>query len=100
MTAWQCGSVGEILKPQGWAIFMVPLAEHTFEDPSVTDSGEREKLFGQRDHVRRYGPDIANRLTEAGFVVTRHGPEEVAGAEAEKFALLPGDGPVFWCRVV
>ncbi|MBW2495419.1 MAG: methyltransferase domain-containing protein [Deltaproteobacteria bacterium] len=55
-------------KPGGWAILQVPiLAETTFEDFSVTDPAERERLFGQHDHVRSYGPDYADRLAEAGF---------------------------------
>ena len=51
----------------------VPLdntVEKTFEDPSITDPAERERLFGQYDHVRQYGLDYPERLREAGFVVT------------------------------
>ena len=60
-----------VLKPGGWAIIQVPLAptETTLEDPSITDPGERERLFWQRDHVRLYGSDIAHRLEEVGFDV-------------------------------
>lgn len=57
-----------VLKPGGWAILQVPItANETFEDPSVTDPQERKKLFGQHDHVRRYGPDYKDRLKKAGF---------------------------------
>ena len=60
-----------VLKPGGWAVLQVPLdAERTFEDPSVTDPKERERLFGQDDHVRVYGLDYKGRLEEAGFNVT------------------------------
>jgi ubiquinone/menaquinone biosynthesis C-methylase UbiE len=60
-----------VLKPGGWAILMVPLiAERTIEDPSVTQPEDRERLFGQYDHVRIYGPDFSNRLYEAKFKVT------------------------------
>jgi SAM-dependent methyltransferase len=61
-----------VLKPGGWAILQVPLDESremTFEDPTVTDPGERERLFGQWDHVRVYGRDYPVRLREAGFRV-------------------------------
>jgi ubiquinone/menaquinone biosynthesis C-methylase UbiE len=52
-----------VLKPEGWAVFMVSLSEeHTIEDPSITSPAERERLFGQHDHVRRYGPDFKDRL--------------------------------------
>jgi hypothetical protein len=35
----------------------------------VTDPAERERLFGQWDHVRVYGRDYAQRLADAGFDV-------------------------------
>ena len=61
-----------VLKADGWALILVPVtAEKTFEAPSVTDPAQRERLLGQYDHVRRYGPDFENRLEEAGFTVTR-----------------------------
>jgi SAM-dependent methyltransferase len=57
-----------VLKKQGWALILVPItAEQTFEDPSVTSPSERLRLFGQEDHVRRYGPDFTSRLTDSGF---------------------------------
>lgn len=60
-----------VLKPGGWAILLVPITvKETFEDPSVTSPEERERLFGQHDHVRRYGRDYVDRLREAGFTVT------------------------------
>jgi Methyltransferase domain len=61
-----------ILRAGGWALLQVPFDDQlttTFEDPSVTDPRERERLFGQHDHVRLYGRDYADRLREAGFVV-------------------------------
>ena len=61
-----------VLKPGGRALVMCPVDEHrakTFEDPSVTDPAERERLFWQSDHVRIYGQDLADRLAEAGFRV-------------------------------
>ena len=42
----------------------------TFEDPSITDPKERERLFGQYDHVRQFGCDYADVLRKAGFKVT------------------------------
>lgn len=58
------------LKPDGWAIVMVPVnAAKTFEDWSITDKAERDRVFGT-DHVRRYGPDVEDRLRANGFHVT------------------------------
>jgi hypothetical protein len=62
-----------VLKPGGWAIMQVPIAaklETTIEDPSVEDPRERERRFGQDDHIRIYTrPDYVARLERAGFQV-------------------------------
>ena len=60
-----------VLKPGGWAILQVPiLAKATFEDSTVISREERQRLFGQYDHVRQYGLDYKDRLIDAGFCVT------------------------------
>jgi methyltransferase family protein len=59
-----------VLKPGGWAMIQVPVSNNpTFEDPSITDPAERERLFWKTDHVRLYGLDISDRLRTAGFEV-------------------------------
>jgi len=64
--------IKRIMKPGGWAILLVPINPNvdTFEDPSITDPKERERLFGQYDHVRQFGRDYAEVLRKAGFKVT------------------------------
>jgi SAM-dependent methyltransferase len=62
-----------ILKQDGMALIMVPLrGDTTSEDLSIIDPSEREKLYGQADHVRYYGIDITDKLTQAGFNVICH----------------------------
>ncbi len=59
-----------ILKSGGWGILLSPVDYNratTFEDDSVTDPRERERLFGQYDHRRVYGCDYVERLRKAGF---------------------------------
>ncbi|MBS1681356.1 MAG: class I SAM-dependent methyltransferase [Bacteroidetes bacterium] len=60
-----------VLKPGGWAIlqipFFSPVPEKTFEDNSITNKREREKIFGQDDHVRKYGKDYAQRIAQSGL---------------------------------
>ena len=60
-----------VLKPEGFAILQVPffhpIPDTTISDPSITDGRTREKLFGQDDHVRRYGKDYAQRIKQAGL---------------------------------
>jgi len=59
-----------VLKPGGWAVIQVPIkSDTTYEAPDVTDPSERERLFGQSDHVRVYGKDYVERLNSAGFDV-------------------------------
>lgn len=89
-----------VLKPSGWAILMVPIsAEKTVEDPSITDPQERLRLFGQNDHVRRYGPDFVDRLKEAGFNVKSIGPEDFLSAEEiERIAAWRKyTGEIYYC---
>ena len=62
-----------VLRCGGWAVLQVPIwRPRTTEDPTVTDPAERERLFGQSDHVRMYGHDgvYEQRLREAGFDVS------------------------------
>jgi SAM-dependent methyltransferase len=89
-----------VLAPGGWALLPVPpiRIEKTVEDPSVVDPAERERRFGQWDHVRRYGRDYADRLRKAGFEVRVMGAAELVGAEnVERFGVGNGD-EVFFCR--
>jgi len=59
-----------VLCPGGTLIVQVPMyGEATDEDPSVTDPSQRRARFGQHDHVRVYGSDVADRLRDAGLTV-------------------------------
>ena len=66
-----------ILKPGGWAILQVPISnllENTYENPDIIDPAEREKHFGQFDHVRIYGKDYTQKLKDVGFSVSEIKP--------------------------
>lgn len=60
-----------VLKPGGWAILQVPffnpVPEKTFQDISIKDLREREKIFGQDDHLRKYGKDYGQRINQSGL---------------------------------
>ncbi len=61
-----------VMKKGGWGIFQVPMKNsltETYEDFSIKDPEERQKHFGQYDHVRWYGMDYFDRLRKAGFEV-------------------------------
>ncbi len=60
-----------VLKLGGWGSISVPMfGPTTVEDYSITDPKIRQKLFGQKDHVRQYGLDFLERLKEIGFTLT------------------------------
>jgi len=82
-----------VLRPEGWAILQVPiLLEHTDEDPTLTDPEERLRRFAQRDHVRAYGADYADRLRAAGFTV-REDPyaERIGPVRSRRYGLDAAD---------
>jgi SAM-dependent methyltransferase len=59
-----------VMKKGGWGILQVPMKnslEKTYEDFTITDPKERQKNFGQYDHVRWYGMDYFDRLKSVGF---------------------------------
>jgi hypothetical protein len=62
-----------VMKPGGWGIFQVPIGgklDMTVEDPSEEDPAERQRRFGQHDHLRIYARrDYVARLERAGFEV-------------------------------
>jgi SAM-dependent methyltransferase len=88
-----------VLKAGGWAILQVPItANATFEDPTVISPKERERLFGQNDHVRRYGPDYKDRLIEAGFSVTVDPFVRELDSRTIKCLGLMRDEDVYLCR--
>jgi SAM-dependent methyltransferase len=93
--------LARVLKPDGWAFLQVPVNRRiarTIEDPQVTDPGERERRFGQSDHVRWYGLDFPVRLAEAGLEVRVEPFAERLGPEAAgRYGLVPGED-LYLCR--
>lgn len=89
-----------VLKPGGWAILQVPIdnsRENTFEDPAVVTPEERQRVFGQYDHVRIYGLDYEKRLRAAGFHVKVDDYVKTIGAdEIKKHALMEGEN-IYLC---
>ncbi|MCX6286019.1 MAG: class I SAM-dependent methyltransferase [Bacteroidetes bacterium] len=87
------GELYRVLKPGGWAILQVPISkiqEKTFEDHTVKTPEQREKVFGQYDHVRIYGQDYQSRLEKRGFIVKRHNPyRDKWPVELDQYAINP-----------
>lgn len=94
------GELRRVLRPGGWAVLQSPIDSAlavTNEDASVTDPRERERVFGQSDHLRQYGRDYADRLRAAGFEVSAE--RFIKSLPAERRARYGLKGETIWlCR--
>jgi SAM-dependent methyltransferase len=62
--------IRRVLKPGGRAICQTPFAprlSRTFEDPRLQSPEDRLFFYGQQDHVRLFGADIADRIRANGL---------------------------------
>lgn len=94
------GEFLRVLKPGGWAILQCPIdysLEETYEDASITDPLEREKAFGQDDHVRLYGRDYGKRLQKGGFEVTEDKFAKELGDLATRYCIQKEE-IIYFCR--
>lgn len=90
-----------VLKPGGWAIIQSPINISrlvTFEDLTLKTSQEREKVFGQDDHVRDYGLDYGRRLEQAGFTVVEDDYVKKLPADIVMRYALPPEEIVYLCK--
>lgn len=87
-----------VLTPGGSAIILVPVTvDRTIEDPSETDPKERLRRFGQDDHVRRYGPDIVERLKAARFAVEVVRSSDLVSEVDQTRMGLQDSGEIYFC---
>lgn len=89
-----------VLRPDGWAIVIVPLrGERTIEEAEASQNPafSREKDFGQADHVRYYGRDVVERLSQAGFRVETFNAVDRFGKDELAYFGLKNE-PAFLCR--
>jgi len=90
--------IWRVLAPEGRAILMSPIDEElreTLEDPSVTSPSERHRVFGQSDHLRRYGLDFGERVATEGFAVEEVRYLELLDADRIANHGLRRDGDLF-----
>lgn len=84
-----------VMKKGGMGIFQIPQdlsIEKTFEDNSITDRGERAKIFGQYDHVRIYGRDYFDKLRNIGFTVVEEDyTRKISPELVDKYRLTKGE---------
>ncbi len=84
-----------VMKPGGYGIFQIPQdlsRDITFEDNSIRDRTERDKIFGQYDHVRVYGRDYFDKLRSLGFKVEEVDyTSQLSYVDIEKYRLAKGE---------
>lgn len=84
-----------VMAQNGNGIFQVPIdysRRETYEDWSITTPEEREKAFGQKDHVRWYGQDYKDRLKKVGFNVKEIDyPSNFSSNDIFKFGLMKSE---------
>ena len=86
------GGTARVLKKNGVAILQVPIDESlskTFEDKTILDPKKKSELFGQYDHVRKYGKDYYDRLKSVGFKVKKIDIQKKLSEEEIKKYCLP-----------
>jgi len=88
--------IKRVLKPGGFSIMQVPffnpVPDKTFEDNTITNPREREKIFGQDDHVRKYGHDYSKRIQQAGLKAIEDGyVNNLTDEVRKKFGLVKGE---------
>jgi SAM-dependent methyltransferase len=64
--------VFRILKPNGYFLITVPQKDNTYqtyEDENINKPEDRERIYGQWDHLRIYGSDFKDLLEQYDFKV-------------------------------
>lgn len=81
-----------VLRVGGYAILTVPQKdnlEETFEDKTVVNPAERERIFGQWDHLRIYGNSFPRILESVGFKVTVINEANFSDEVVKRHVLFP-----------
>lgn len=87
-----------VLRANGEVILLVPQRPGpTDEDPTLTDPAQRERRFGQLDHVRIYGDDFAQRVCDAGFTVREFRTADLLTV-AEMRRIGASDDRIYYCQ--
>ncbi len=81
-----------VMRKGGWGVFQVPIdysLKTSYEDETIIDPKEREKAYGQWDHLRMFGCDYKDKLASVGFNVTEDNYiNSFSDDEIKRFGLL------------
>jgi SAM-dependent methyltransferase len=85
-------SILDRLSPGGEAWILVPLHDGpTVEGAPDMSPLQRERRFGKWDHLRQYGPDIADRMKSLGFNTSVVGLDRFSADETHRYGLWVKD---------
>ena len=87
-----CRELNRILTDDGILIVMVPIVEgweKTYENNLIASDKERQLHFGQSDHLRCYGRDFRDRVSQSGLHLVSEITAE--GKEAAEHNFLRGE---------
>jgi SAM-dependent methyltransferase len=85
-----------VLKRDGFAILQVPffrpIEDTTYENSAITSPRDRERIFGQADHVRKYGHDYPIRLRRGGLTpIESDFVDRLSEEDRKKYGLVKGE---------
>jgi hypothetical protein len=88
--------IKRVLKPGGWAILQVPffspVPEVTVEDATILHARDREKVFGQDDHVRMFGRDYLQRIRRSGLNgIADEFAKHLSGERCSRYGIANGE---------
>ncbi len=89
---WAISEIFRVLSPGGYAILTVPQKDNlatTFEDPEIVNPADRERSYGQWDHLRIYGDDFPDLLTSSGFEVIAVSESDFSEEVVQRHVLIP-----------
>ena len=93
--------INRVMKKDGFAILQVPfyypIPEKTIEDKSIVSKKEREKIYGQSDHLRKYGEDYDKRILSQGLKLKKSNFIDSFSKKEKKYYGLQEKEVIYYC---
>ncbi len=93
--------INRVMKKDGFSILQVPfyypIPEKTIEDKSIISKKEREKIYGQSDHLRKYGKDYDKRILSQGLKVKKLNFIDSFSKKEKKYYGLQEKEVIYYC---
>jgi hypothetical protein len=70
----------------------------TLENKTIKNPVERERIYGQRDHLRKYGKDYHSRLSHSGLLVQENHFVRSLSKETQQKHGLAQNEIIYFCK--